>query len=770
MGMKMRRFFKNRHAAVSSVEFAISSIALISSIAVVTVSVAVPSGFSTMQYHVDVDAKAQEITSILLSPSSDVGLAVDVDTTLEIPSTIDLPETIIPNQGPDLDIDGIPVCNPNPVEPDASFGVSFTILNLNTENAIDVKVIIYDGDINNGGGTLISDTNVGGVSGGGSKPVDIAVNPDPPLSLGSHTIAVLINPLPNYNDPDTSNNYEAGGTINVQGNTAPTASFDADPNPADIEETVNFDASGSSDPDGTIVLYEWDWDEDEIYDVEGETQTHSWDSGGSKTVTLRVTDDDDATDTDAQTITINEPANDPPTTPVLSVGYPKVIIAGLTLVDDGKNYANVEYTFEVSSTDEDGDQINYTFDWNDETSPETLGPYASGSPCSASYLWTVPSAPTITVLAEDGNGGESEMLEIPITILANSKPENPGIIEGQATGSTGEEIPFSTYLEDGDEGDQIYYLFDWGDETDSGWLGPDAGTYVQESHVFENVGEYDVVVRYVDTHGALIDSDPHRITISSPDEPGGDKGLCFIAGTQIVMADSSLKNIEDIKVGDKIRSYDQLTNTFKEDKIVHVFHDSPEMMMDEYYLLINDNIGVTTEHPLFINGKWIRADELKVGDPLAQGVVNSIEKVYERVPTYNFETEIYHTYLVKSDDDLIIAHNANYATEPYKEEIVTESEQISATDDDYPAIISMGKIESLREYSYDYLKNLFGMPEGYDFLITIRNKNSVFAVVGEDGISVEGSNVRATQKESVIIYDSSTNQYIFAILQITIFR
>lgn len=57
-------------------------------------------------------------------------------------------------------------------------------------------------------------------------------------------------------------------------------------------ETVDFDASGSSDPDGSITTYEWDFDDDGSFE-----QTHSnptafytFTSPGSHNVTLRVTD------------------------------------------------------------------------------------------------------------------------------------------------------------------------------------------------------------------------------------------------------------------------------------------------------------------------------------------------------------------------------------------------------------------------------------------------------------------------------------------------
>jgi len=72
-----------------------------------------------------------------------------------------------------------------------------------------------------------------------------------------------------------------------------------------VGETVTFDGSGSSDPDGTIVSYDWDFDDSAI--GSGGITTHSYSSGGTYEVTLMVTDDDEATDTDTTIVTVQTP-------------------------------------------------------------------------------------------------------------------------------------------------------------------------------------------------------------------------------------------------------------------------------------------------------------------------------------------------------------------------------------------------------------------------------------------------------------------------------
>lgn len=79
-----------------------------------------------------------------------------------------------------------------------------------------------------------------------------------------------------------------------------------------VGEAVILDASGSYDPDGTIVLYEWDWDSDGVWDEStlGPTITHTWLGAFDGTVRMRVTDDSSLTSFDTAAVSIV--ANSPP--------------------------------------------------------------------------------------------------------------------------------------------------------------------------------------------------------------------------------------------------------------------------------------------------------------------------------------------------------------------------------------------------------------------------------------------------------------------------
>ena len=77
-----------------------------------------------------------------------------------------------------------------------------------------------------------------------------------------------------------------------------------------VGESITFDASGSYDPDGTIVSYEWDWNNDGVYDETTDSAiiNHTWSVEFNGTVSLKVTDDDGATSIDTTTVKVTTPA------------------------------------------------------------------------------------------------------------------------------------------------------------------------------------------------------------------------------------------------------------------------------------------------------------------------------------------------------------------------------------------------------------------------------------------------------------------------------
>jgi len=70
---------------------------------------------------------------------------------------------------------------------------------------------------------------------------------------------------------------------------------------------IVFDASGSSDPDGTIVKYVWDFGDGTTLETSEPTVTHSYSAPGTYTVTLTVVDNDGLKSTMTAEISVAKP-------------------------------------------------------------------------------------------------------------------------------------------------------------------------------------------------------------------------------------------------------------------------------------------------------------------------------------------------------------------------------------------------------------------------------------------------------------------------------
>jgi hypothetical protein len=115
-----------------------------------------------------------------------------------------------------------------------------------------------------------------------------------------------------YGLTSTADVYVTVNNVNIP----PTASISA-PTTVLVGGSITLDASGSNDPDGTIVNYKWDYNNNQLY---GEPIIESPYDGnptfgisfgyvtGDYTFGVQVFDNDGATDTTTHTVTVIEPA------------------------------------------------------------------------------------------------------------------------------------------------------------------------------------------------------------------------------------------------------------------------------------------------------------------------------------------------------------------------------------------------------------------------------------------------------------------------------
>lgn len=102
------------------------------------------------------------------------------------------------------------------------------------------------------------------------------------------------------------------------------------------------------------------------------------------------------------------------------------------------------------------------------------------------------------------------------TIKSTNKPPNkPNKPLGRTSGKIGTTYAYSSSTNDPNN-DNIYYLFDWGDGTNSGWDGPyNSGDNVTVAHSWKSIGTYPIKVKAKDIYGnESVWSDP--LVISMP--------------------------------------------------------------------------------------------------------------------------------------------------------------------------------------------------------------------------------------------------------------
>lgn len=191
-------------------------------------------------------------------------------------------------------------------------------------------------------------------------------------------------------------------TISVNANQEPFVSLQA-PDSACVGEQVSFDASGSYDQDGDVLMYTWDFGDGtkELARV-GPLVSHRYEKGGEYVVSVTV-DDGKATPCSASRAQVKVKVNAPP---VADAGPNKVCCIADPV------------TFDASrSSDPDGDKLTYLWDFGDGTNTEGA---------KATHEYTKSGTYTISLVVKDNSGSVcdtataqfvAEVSESPVSVL-----------------------------------------------------------------------------------------------------------------------------------------------------------------------------------------------------------------------------------------------------------------------------------------------------------------------------------------------------------------
>ncbi|MGW3290654.1 polymorphic toxin-type HINT domain-containing protein [Streptomyces sp. NPDC001002] len=171
------------------------------------------------------------------------------------------------------------------------------------------------------------------------------------------------------------------------------------------------------------------------------------------------------------------------------------------------------------------------------------------------------------------------------------------------------------------------------------------------------------------------------ITGGAGEGPGGLSGAgkgtkggckCFLAGTDVLMADGRTKDIEDIKVGDTVQATDPKTGETGPRKVTRLIRTDGDKYFNELSIATENGIEkltATHEHPFWSPSErdWITAGDLKPGMTLRTDegdtvIVTGNRGFAQHARTYNLTVDDLHTYYVLAGETPVLVHNSGCRT------------------------------------------------------------------------------------------------------------
>jgi len=158
-------------------------------------------------------------------------------------------------------------------------------------------------------------------------------------------------------------------------------------------------------PSGSFVKFLWDFGDGNTSSEKN--PSHAYVSSGTYAVRLTIWDSDGNSFSVVKTVTVSSNiTNNPPTAPELSLGY------------TGDLEPWIIYPIFANSTDKDGDNISYCYDWGDGSSSCNLYRYwRSGFTFKEAHSWESPGTYVVKVKAVDSRGAESNYSLINVSVV-----------------------------------------------------------------------------------------------------------------------------------------------------------------------------------------------------------------------------------------------------------------------------------------------------------------------------------------------------------------
>ncbi|MCJ7570777.1 MAG: PKD domain-containing protein [Candidatus Thermoplasmatota archaeon] len=176
----------------------------------------------------------------------------------------------------------------------------------------------------------------------------------------------------------------------------------------------------------------------------------------------------------------------------------------------GPYFGDIDEEIVINGSASDG-KLPYSFKWDLDND----GDFNDGIGDKITHSWSEAGIYIIYLkVIDDDNNIAEDYAVVTITQGENKPPNKPSKPSGLTYGKLGVSYTYESIAID-NTSDMVYYLFDWDDGTDSGWVGPyNSGNICQESHIWNTTGSYAVKVKAKDIHNAeSVWSDPLPISM-----------------------------------------------------------------------------------------------------------------------------------------------------------------------------------------------------------------------------------------------------------------
>ncbi|MFJ5780376.1 ricin-type beta-trefoil lectin domain protein [Streptomyces sp. NPDC093094] len=148
---------------------------------------------------------------------------------------------------------------------------------------------------------------------------------------------------------------------------------------------------------------------------------------------------------------------------------------------------------------------------------------------------------------------------------------------------------------------------------------------------------------------------------------------CFLAGTQVLLADQTTKNIEEIKAGDEVLATDPETGETAARTVTDII--VTEYSVKRFNKLTiktpagDETLAATADHPFWVPryGEWVPTSDIAPGMALRRPdgttvTVTANRPFIKTAHTFNLTVDDLHTYYVLAGTTPVLVHNCNNLT------------------------------------------------------------------------------------------------------------